>query len=224
MGSSCPVCGRFWRARGCAPGDCKGTPEPVPLMSPAVFTRDDVEEMAAVASEITGATIIESRPEIGEPINTLPVGQPTLGEIDPRFVEAIRRRLETGSPLPADAGTPIQELLRAGEHPPPWGVVTDGRGNQACLVDANGDQVIGPDNMSGIFFASPRVRALTELAPNLERLREIQWRGGGVGDISGCPACDVEPFYEPDPNNPKHMPDCWIGNTIAALDAAAKVG
>lgn len=29
MGSSCPVCGRFWRARGCTPGDCKGTPEPV---------------------------------------------------------------------------------------------------------------------------------------------------------------------------------------------------
>lgn len=29
MGGACPVCGRYWNVRGCTPGDCRSTPEPV---------------------------------------------------------------------------------------------------------------------------------------------------------------------------------------------------
>lgn len=44
MGTTCPQCGRFWRARGCTPTECKSTPEPAaPEGAPPILSRPEIE-------------------------------------------------------------------------------------------------------------------------------------------------------------------------------------
>lgn len=72
-----------------------------------------------------------------------------------------------------------------GAHPAPWREVSNALDNETHVEDANGDQVIGPDNMSGICFASPAVRELVLAAPEMAGLLlRLEYANDGH-----CPLC-----------------------------------
>ncbi len=99
------------------------------------------------------------------------------------------------------------------KHPAPWKWDVDPTGDWR-LRAANGLSVI-PINSVGETTPSPRVRALTELAPNLELLKDIQWSASYGHDADDCcPVCANMRY-----GDGCHESDCWLGNTIAQLDA-----
>jgi hypothetical protein len=62
MGGTCPVCGRYWNARGCTPGDCKSTPEPTPRLinesNVAFEQRRRAEAMSPTLAAINRASMV----------------------------------------------------------------------------------------------------------------------------------------------------------------------
>lgn len=51
----------------------------------------------------------------------------------------------------------------------------------------------------------------------VKMLREVEWRGGNVGDMSGCPSCgaDAYPYQKPEK---VHFPDCKVAALLSRLE------
>lgn len=114
----------------------------------------------------------------------------------------------------------------ADPHPAPWRVEDNDQASaewpvEWFLVDANGTPLFGLERMTGAPLPPPRLFALVALAPNLERLREIEWVENPNGGAF-CPVCAGCGRTGPEMRGfaAGHTPDCWLGNTIAALDKA----
>lgn len=103
----------------------------------------------------------------------------------------------------------------ADHHPGPWrwADAYGGEGGDALLRENDGNGAVLLEAACSTDDISPRVRVLIELAPNLERLWEIEWSGGD----SECPACGAyRPASSQLPTG-AHRRDCWLGKTIDAL-------
>lgn len=84
---------------------------------------------------------------------------------------------------------------------------------EASLNDATGEWLIGPSNTDGLSVASPYVREVTALAPELEDiLRTV------VDEY--CPTCDLT--YHKGLETNAHAPGCRVQSLFARLEAARK--
>ncbi|TAL29042.1 MAG: hypothetical protein EPN98_21610 [Phenylobacterium sp.] len=97
-------------------------------------------------------------------------------------------------------------------YPPPWRWTDEGE-----LVDANGVRLIRSDDAFPVVVASPAVRAVTELSPEMEALlRKHQFSGcDSDGAFGQCPECSGEG---------KHWKDCDLGILLARIEEARKAG
>lgn len=203
--------------------DATGTRPPAPAAPAAPSTVGSLlgtgDTLAAIVGRDTSAVPVEAR--VAESVPFVPsrsdIGRPTVivtqDIVDRMGVSPDLLGLPAG--VAAD-GSLVFAAARTHEarHPPPWRwEVTQ---SSAVLVDDIGQQIV---LLERDYFedASARVRALIKLAPNLERLREIEWQGAPVED--GGYNCCPNPRCAGDPTR-GHETDCWIGNTVAALDAA----
>ncbi len=112
------------------------------------------------------------------------------------------------------------------EHPAPWEVLPDGSAPEnACfssgLVDADGERVLGPTNDQNLYFASPYVRELIRLAPELEALlRKMEWIFSADEEADECPSCFAQsPLSD---GRREHGDGCELAALLAKLDAARK--
>lgn len=222
VGGTCPTCGRFWNARGCTPGNCKSTPEPVARQVVRCAPDVDVVEMGHMFPEArivvedgraSGNFIVEDEPEPAAPVESVPFIA-SRGEIGGPMVHPDETDDEFRARVKAKYSPPVHGDVTAIEHPPPWRW-DEPRPRDCYLRDGN-DQIL----LVLEVFAdgrpsptpSPRVRELLRLAGEIEPLLRVLGEDPARG-VTNCHVtypCSCE----------RHRAQALL----AALDRANKAG
>lgn len=135
----------------------------------------------------------------------------------------VASRPELGAPPPVKHPAPWRWKSQADAEPPVAGGET--------LLDANGITLIGgicdPDGENPVcMVGTPRVRALTEAAPEMfEMLRDYEepWPGQPAERCGFCGVVGADRFAQPgDDDRIPHAPTCKLALLLARIDKASK--
>lgn len=183
-GTPCPTCGLYAYVNGCKPWEC---------MTPAPCGHLPVFGCTAERCALPGARPVAFRDAHVE--LTAPVEAPFIASRPEINVTALREDLvaamssELGPRLARDA------VYGPVEHPAPWRWDEDGfdlrAANGALLIKAEWDD-IGTVVTAFVSFSSPRVKVLTEMAPDLEEFaRDCANGDAGPGDRMAARASEL---------------------------------